>query len=82
MNREIKQRLINRVSNSFSPLTPVTKVNKPTLFMVLNNNFSKFEGWPETHKIERVDFEAIIKDQPELINAYLDNYSYDLQFYK
>ena len=82
MNREIKQRLINRVSNSFSPLTPVTKLNQPILFMLLNNNFLKFERWPETHKVERSDFEAIIKDQPELINAYLDNYCSDLQFYK
>jgi len=82
MDKNVKLRLIGRVSWNLEPFSPVTPYINPQTYLILSTKFSKFERWHETEKILREEFEELLKYSEDLIDAYLDVYAKKATFYK
>jgi hypothetical protein len=82
MDKNVKLKMISKASWLLGEYSPVTHLTNPTLFMVLQNKFEKFEKWYETEQIPRADFEELLKRDEDLVDAYLEVYSKKATFYK
>ncbi len=82
MEKHVKFKQIGQVSKRFEPFSPINHSTSPALYLILSNQFENFEKWSETEKIERDEFEKLLRGEEDLVNAYLDEYSRKAIFYK
>jgi len=82
MDKNVKIKMISKASWLLDEYSPVTHHTKPTLFMLLQNKFEKFEKWFETEQIPRAEFEELLNRDSDLVDAYLEVYSKKAIFYK
>jgi hypothetical protein len=49
--------------------------------VMLTNRFVNFRRWPETTKVTRREFEKELHNDPDLVDAYLDVFTTEADFY-
>lgn len=81
MEKRTKIRLIANISRSISGFAPITETSDYPKYVMLTNRFENFERWPETIKITRKEFEKELHKDPVLVDAYLDVFSTEADFY-
>ncbi len=80
-DKAVKIRQIGKISNRLDRFTPISHSFNPLLYIVLHSKFLSCMKWPETRKIPRLEFERALHHNPDLVDAYLDVFSPEAEFY-
>jgi hypothetical protein len=81
MAKRNKMWLIGRATRFIPRSSPITLELSNLMYKLLLTKFVDFQKWPETEKVSQEQFETAFNQTQELIDAYLDIYTKQAEFF-